>query len=229
MQAKNQAGKQRQEAKCYQLTPAEKERLFNRYILPNFSNIKSLTRRYTDNFDDIDENYNYCLAQLYNYIGSYNPEQKLDTWIHICVKRACFHQNKKRAEEASHWTDIEMCTQDDIYKHGTDMVADEGFGTLIDNISDEMYSALMKVPVQRLSPFIKYVQGHKIREITASEWKQGHLEKRSEDVVKSRIYWAKKELQYLLRKYGVSRKIKPHKIDDQCDYGEEAGIESCYL
>lgn len=99
--------------KCKQLSPSEKEILFNKYIVPNFSSIKSLTRRYTDHYQDVDENYNYCLAQLFNYIGSYNPEQKLDTWIHICVKRACFHQNKKRAEDASHWTDIEMCTNED--------------------------------------------------------------------------------------------------------------------
>ena len=36
-------------AKCKQLSPSEKEILFNKYIVPNFSSIKSLTRRYTDN------------------------------------------------------------------------------------------------------------------------------------------------------------------------------------
>lgn len=206
-------------AKCRQLSPNEKEKLFNKYIMPNLSSIKSLTRRYTDNFQDIDDNYNYCLAQLYNYIGSYNPEQKLDTWLHICVKRACFHQNKKRAEEASHWTDIEMCTMDDIYQHGTNMIVDAGFGTLIDNISDQVYAALMQIPPQRLSPFMMYVQGHRIREITAAEWKMGHLEKRSEDIVKSRIYWAKRELQYILRQYGITRKNRkgPANDRDRCE------------
>lgn len=206
-------------AKCKQLSPSEKEILFNKYIVPNFSSIKSLTRRYTDNYQDVDENYNYCLAQLFNYIGSYNPEQKLDTWIHICVKRACFHQNKKRAEEVSHWTDIEMCTNEDIYQHGTNMIVDAEFGTLIDNISDQMYNALMQIPPQRLSPFMMYVQGHRIREITAAEWKIGYLEKRSEDIVKSRIYWAKKELQYILRQYGITRKNRkgPTNDRDRCE------------
>lgn len=196
----------KKEAKCRQLNPREKERLFNQYIVPNFSSIKSLTRRYTDNYQDVDENYNYCLAQMFNYIGSYDPKMKLDTWIHICTKRACFNQNKKRAEESSHYTDVEMCTQDELYQHGTSMMVDAGFGTLADNLSDKMYLALMKIPPHRLSPFLLFVQGHGIREITSMEYKMGHLERKSEDLVKSRIYWARKELKYILQQNGITRK-----------------------
>lgn len=66
-------------AKCRQLSPKEKEHLFNMYIVPNLADIKSLTKYYTANYQDVDDNYQHCLAQLYNYIGSYNPEQKLMT------------------------------------------------------------------------------------------------------------------------------------------------------
>lgn len=211
----------RKTAQCRTISPLEKEKMFNQYIIPNLSSIKSLTRRYTDNVQDVDDNYNYCLAQLYNYIASYNPQQKLQTWIHICVKRACFHNNKKRAEEASHWTDIEMCTQEDIYQHGTNMVSDMSFGTLIDNISDEVYSALMQISPLRLSPFMMYVQGHRIREIVSAEWELGHLEKRSEDLVKSRIYWAKRELQLILRNNGITRKNNKSALDGEGDCDEE--------
>lgn len=207
--------------KCRELSPIKKEKLFNQYVKPYLRSIYTLTKRYTDHWQDIEENYNYCLAQLYNYIGSYNPDQKLDTWLHIVTKRACFHQNKKRMEEASHWTDIEMCTQDDIYQHGTNMVTHASYGTLIDNISDEMHSVLMQIPFQRLSPFLLSVQGMKIREITEAEWQSGHLEKRSEDIVKSRIYLARKQLQYLLRnKYGIVGKNRESALDDR-DAGEE--------
>lgn len=194
------------EAKCNQLSPSEKEKLFNQYIVPNFSSIKSLTRRYTDHYQDVEENYNYCLAQMYNYIGSYDPNKSLDTWIHICTKRACFNQNKKRAEEASHYTDVDMCTPEELHQNGNSMIVDAGFGTLADNLSDKMYIALMSIPPHRLSPFLLFVQGHGIREITSMEYKMGHLEKRSEDMVKSRIFWAKKELQYILRKNGITGK-----------------------
>ncbi len=195
----------KQTAKCQLLDPKEKKRLFDIYVAPNMDSIKSLTRRYTDNYQDVDDNYNLCLAQLYNYIGSYNPSQKLDTWLHICVKRACFHQNKNRSEEASHYTDIEMCSQDSLYQNGNNMVVEAGYGNLIDNISDEVYDVLMQIPPQRLSPFLMHAQGLRIREITEAEWRLGHLEKRSEDMVKSRIYWARKELQFRLRKYGITR------------------------
>lgn len=202
-------------AKCRQLSPKEKERLFNMYIVPNLTDIKSLTKYYTANYQDVDDNYQHCLAQLYNYIGSYNPEQKLMTWLHIVVKRVCQHENKKRSEESQYWTDIEMCSMEDIYQHGTSMVSEVEFGNLIDNISDQMLEALMKIPPQRLSPFMMYVQGHRIREITAAEWKLGHLEKRSEDIVKSRIYWARRELQYILRQNGITRKNRKGATDDR--------------
>lgn len=203
------------------MSAKEKTKLFNKYIVPNFSSIKSLTRRYTDNYQDVDDNYNYCLAQMYNYIGSYDPSKSLDTWIHICTKRACFNQNKKRAEEASHWTDVDMCTPDDIYQHGTNMVVDAGFGTLADNVSDSMYKTLMKIPPERLSPFLLHAQNHKIREITNIEYKMGHLDKKSEDIVKSRIYWAKLELRYLLKENGVERKDHKDKEPDREYYTED--------
>lgn len=213
--SKTPSKKPRAFAKCKQLSSAEKEKLFDLYIRPNLASIKSLTKRYTDDYHDVEENYNHCLAQLFNYIGSYNAEQKLDTWIHICVKRACFRENLRRKEEDSHWTDIEMCSQDDLYQNGSSMITEASFGTLIDNVSDVVYKALMQIPPQRLSPFLQYAQGYGIRDITAAEWKLGHLERRSEDVVKSRIYWAQHHLQFILRKYGYRRKNQQSTGNDQ--------------
>lgn len=207
-------------ARCKQLSPQEKERLFNLYIVPNLSEIMRLVRYYTDNYRDVDDNYNICLCQLFNYIGSYNPEQKLSTWFGISVKRACYNQNKKRAEEASHLTDIENCSKDALHQNGNSMLVDACFGTLVDNISDELYNALMQIPAHRLSPFMLEVQGMKIREITEAEWKLGHLEKRSEDVVKSRIHWAKKELRYILEQHGITRRGRQSQ-DDDSDFDTE--------
>lgn len=188
------------------LSAQEKEKLFSKYITPLLKDVKSLTRQYTNNFQDIEDNYNHCLAQLYNYIGTYNPEQKLFTWVHIVVKRACYHQNQKRSEESSHWTDIEMCSMEDLYGPGTSLVTESTYGTLLDNLSDTMLKVLTQINPLKLSPFMQYTQGHKIREITAMEWKLGHMEKKSEDLVKSRIYWAKKELKLLLKQHGITGK-----------------------
>ncbi len=101
-------------------------------------------------------------------------------------------------------TDLEFCSTDVLHQHGTANMIDAGFGALADNISDIVYEALMQISPCKLSPFLLYAQGMGVREITQIEWKAGHLEKKSEDVVKSRIYWAKKQLQYTLKQYGIS-------------------------
>lgn len=160
--------------------------------------------RYTDKYQDVEDNYNYVLAQMYSYIHTYDPNMSLDTWLHIVTKRACFNQNEKRAQYMSIMTDLEYCSPDVLHQHGTANMVDAGFGTLADNLSDIMYEALMQIDPRKLSPFLLYAQGMGVREITQLEWKAGHLERRSEDMVKSRIYWAKKELQHILKQYGIS-------------------------
>lgn len=204
-----------------EISTKERDRLFNLYVKPKLSDVKSLTKYYIDHYQNFDDTHSYVLEQLWKGVHSYNPEMKLDTWIHIVVRNSCWHENKKRSEESPFWGDIEMCSMDDIYQHGTSMMVETECGNLIDNISDNMLAALMKIPPQRLSPFMMYAQGMGIREITAKEWQLGHLEKRSEDIVKSRIYWAKKELQYILRQYGITRKNRKGPEDDRDDHSED--------
>lgn len=182
----------------------EQKALFQEYVAPHLTSIKSLTVRYTDKYQDVEDNYNYVLAQMYSYIHTYDPKMSLDTWLHIVTKRACFNQNEKRAQYMSIMTDLEYCSPDVLHQHGTANMVDAGFGTLADNLSDIMYEALMQIDPRKLSPFLLYAQGMGVREITQLEWKAGHLERRSEDMVKSRIYWAKKELQHILKQYGIS-------------------------
>lgn len=160
--------------------------------------------KYTDKYQDVEDNYVSVLSQMYSYIYSYDPSKSLDTWIHIVTKRACFNLNKKRAQYMSMQTDLEFCTSDVLHQHGTANLIDAGFGSLADNLSDVVYDALMQIDPCKLSPFLLYAQGLGVREITLMEWKAGHLEKKSEDVIKSRIYWAKKQLQYILKEYGIS-------------------------
>lgn len=186
------------------ISEQEQKALFHKYVTPHLTSIRSLTVRYTDKHQDIEDNYNYVLAQMYSYIYSYDPSKSLDTWLHIVTKRACFNQNDKRAQYLSMQTDLEYCSPDVLHQHGTANMVDASFGTLADNLSDKVYDALMQIDPCKLSPFLLYAQGMGVREITQLEWKAGHLERKSEDVVKSRIYWAKKQLQHILKQYGIS-------------------------
>lgn len=202
--APDQEKKGRKRGGTSPVSEEEQKALFQEYVAPHLTSIKSLTVRYTDKYQDVEDNYNYVLAQMYSYIHTYDPKMSLDTWLHIVTKRACFNQNEKRAQYMSIMTDLEYCSPDVLHQHGTANMVDAGFGTLADNLSDIMYEALMQIDPRKLSPFLLYAQGMGVREITQLEWKAGHLERRSEDMVKSRIYWAKKELQHILKQYGIS-------------------------
>lgn len=186
------------------ISETEKRILFKRFVEPHLAVIKSLVVKYTDKYQDVEDNNVYVLSQLYMYIHTYDTAKDLKTWIHIVTKRACFNQNKKRSQYMSIQTDIEMCSNDALHQHGTANMVDADFGSLADNLSDKVYEAIMRIDPYKLSPFLLYVQGVGIREIAKIEWKAGHVDKKSEDLVKSRIYWARRQLRYYLKEYGIT-------------------------
>lgn len=185
------------------MSDAEKRVMFARYIEPHLTSIKSLAVRYTDRLQDADENYNYTLTQMYSYIHTYDPKKPLHTWLHIVTKRACFNQNKKRAAYQAGQTDIELCSNEALHQHGTANMVDAVFGTLADNLSDKIYDAIIHIDPYKLSPFLLYAQGMGIREIVKIEWEAGHIDRRNEELIKSRIYWARKQLQQILKEHGI--------------------------
>lgn len=187
-----------------QLTETQKKILFKQLVEPHLTIIKSLVVKYTDKYQDVEDNNIYALSQLYAYIHTYDQSQPLKTWIYIVVKRACFNRNKKQAQYMSFQTDIEKCSNETLHQHGTANIVETDFGSLADNLSDKVYQAMMKVDPHKLSPFLLYAQGLGIREIARMEWKAGHMDNKSEDLVKSRIYWAKRQLQYYLKEYGIT-------------------------
>lgn len=199
---------------CRQLSPEYKTELFNKYVWPRERDVYTLSQHYTNRYQDVDANYNLCLSKLWDYIGSYNPERSIDTWIHIVVKRCCFNQNKRQQKELSHLTDISMVSMHDLHQHGTGNMVDATCGGLLDNVSEPMRKALMQIPPYRLSPFLLQMQGYTIREIAKIEHKNGHMEVKSEDKVRSRIYWTQKQLRLILSKYGITRTYYSFEQDD---------------
>lgn len=204
----------RENSQCRKISSEEKRRLFDKYIAPNMNSIYTLVQRYANYSQDVDAYYNIVLTDMYNYIASYDESKSLKTWLHIVTKRTCFHHNKKDAEERSHYTDVEMCSMYDLHQHGTSNIVDAGFGTIIDNVSEKMRRALTSVPPNRLSPFLLFAQGYGIKEIAKMEHKAGHLDKCSGEEIKSRIYWARKQITYILEKNGITGKNLKGCFDD---------------
>ena len=87
--------------------------LFNCYIMPNLSEIESLTRYYTMKGYDYRDNYQSVLIELFKYIHTYDTTRSLKTWLHISVKRYCMFQNKlfyKRILERGELSKIGLTT-----------------------------------------------------------------------------------------------------------------------
>lgn len=184
------------------MSDEEREKLFNKLIRPQFDKIKSLVKHYTNHQQDIDSHYNYAIEQMYRYVHTYNPDKSLDTWIHIVTKRACYNRNKKQASDESHYTGEDI--QFDSCCGSNEMEV----GTLIDNISDDVYIALMQMPPIKLSAFLLKAQGYSIKEIAEIEYSRGHLMRlpsQSEEVIKSRIYYCRAQLQLILKQRGITK------------------------
>ena len=74
-----------------------------------------------------------------------------------------------------------------------------------DCLSDEIVAALRMIQPHKLSAFILQVQGYTIKEITEIEFMRGHLKRKNEENVKSRIFQARKELKDILNRDGTLR------------------------
>ena len=190
-----------------ELTQEQREKRFNDLICPHYEFIKKLVAYYSDRPQDVDENFNTLLFDFYRYIHTYNGVKPLKTWIHSVVKNNVWTINKERAKKAAMIADAEYNSIDKIKK--TDNIINFDFGLLsfTDFISDEVYSALLSLQPLRLSAFLLRIQGYSIDEITKIEYERGHLSKCSSDIIKNRIFWARKNLKEILISYGIKRKM----------------------
>ena len=193
----------------------ERKKLFNKLIIPNFDKIKSLVKHYSNHQSDVESHYSYVIEQMFRYVHTYNPDQSLDTWIHIVTKRACFNQNKKRASDDSHYTSEELKLDE------CGGYSEMEIGSLVDNISDDVYVALMQIPPIKLSAFLLKAQGYTIKEITEIEYSRGHLMRQpqqSEEIIKSRIYFCRKQLQIILKQHGITKDNYTSRKGDHNDH-----------
>ena len=186
---------------------ANKE-LFKKYIEPNLDYIKSLVMYYSDDSQEVDDNFVYTLEEFAKGISTYDPSQPLQTWIHVCVKHSCYRQNKKRSNRLSHKTGLSLDMVSQSTKSSPSIDPDKDHVSLIDSISDEVYGALMQIPPIKLSPFLLQAQGYSLNEIVEIEFERGNLESRSVHAIKARIFWTRDKLRTILGSYGYRKQGK---------------------
>ena len=191
-----------------ELTREQREQRFNELIGPHYEFIRNLVSYYTDHPQNVDENYNTLLFDFYRYIHTYNGNKPLKTWIHSVVKNNVWTINKERAKEAAKIADAEFNPIEKSKKPDNTIDLEHGLLTLADSISDEVYSALLSLQPLRLSAFVLQIQGYSIEEITRIEYERGNLSKCSDDIIKNRIFWARKDLKEILISHGIKRKVQ---------------------
>lgn len=184
----------------------ERTELFERLIQPNINLVYKLSIRFTNNSQDIAENYNECLANLFRYVHTYNPEKSLANWIFICCKRLIYDLDQKRA--AFKTTD-DVNPEHIVSHHGEDATQVSGNCMGVTNYrqfyNDDVLRALDSLnPIYREALLLQQA-GYKLEEIMEITYRNGTLKTRNIETVKSRLFLAKKRMRQLIDRDGNKR------------------------
>lgn len=171
--------------------------------------IYKLCIRYTCNPEDIQDNYTDVLTNMYKYIETYDSERSIHTWLHIVTKRCVFDLDQKRQKDQSMWNrDNEI----DTYSDQLDKEDEEHVSFRAMNLSNykEFYNDDILNALEQLKPSYKRTlllqqAGYKLKEIAEIEYKNGALDSRNIETVKSRLFLARRQLKKLLTRDGNRR------------------------
>lgn len=184
----------------------ERTRLFEQLIQPNINLVYKLSIRFSNNRQDIDENYNECLTNLFRYVHTYNPEKSLANWIFICCKRLIHDLDQKRAA----FKTTDDVNPEHIVSHHSEGVA-EGSGNRmgVDNYR-ELYNDDILQALDRLNPIYKEAlllqqAGYKLEEIMEITYRNGTLKSPNIETVKSRLFLAKQKMRQMIDRDGNER------------------------
>lgn len=165
--------------------------------------------RYSFKSQDVEGNYWEVLTNMYKYIESYDPSRSIHTWLHIVTKRCVFDLEQKKKRKQDIWND-----DNDIENFSSGrglMDEDEPSSNImgIDNYrelyNDDILAALDTLKPQYKRALLYQQAGYKLKEIAELEYRNGALESRNIETVKSRLFLARQQLQQLLTRDGKRR------------------------
>lgn len=168
----------------------KKRELFDKYVMPNYDFVKKLCERYTASSQDVDENFNDVLLNLYMYIETYDDSRDLKNWLHIVTKRYVFSVNKRRLKHCNFLQDIEAVRgngSDCEYKPCEMSYCDSGY-------NDGLSIALELMPQIHRKAFEMQMSGYSLKEIAKILNESGELESKNINTVKTRVFNARKFL-----------------------------------
>jgi RNA polymerase sigma factor (sigma-70 family) len=180
--------------------------LFEQLIRPNINLVYRLSIRFSNDQQYIDENYTECLANLFRYIHTYNPEKSLPNWIFICCKRLIYDLDKKRGM----WKTTDDLDPEHIVSHHSESNAEAsnnfmGMHNYKEYYSDDVLRALAKLkPIYREALLLQQA-GYKLEEIMEIAHRNGTLKTPNVETVKSRLFLAKLKMRQMIDRDGNSK------------------------
>lgn len=197
------------------VTAKIRQDLFYKYVWPHRNLVYKLCINYTEDQEDIEDNYNEALANFYKYIETYDPKKSIQTWLHIITKRLVFHLNVRNRSYKDEHIDVESLH--DLYE-----VEYEGYGLMSDSdenlkdsselntdyqecYSDPVMEALLSLKPMYREAIILQQQGYKIKEMTEICYKRGTLKVKNDETMKSRLWVAKQQLMKMIDRNGNRR------------------------
>lgn len=165
----------------------------------------------TDFEDAVEENYQDCLINFFRYIHTYKPENdNLATWMHCCIKRNVYKLDKERMKKAS--ANFHSIDSSDLSDHIEDSegcynaLTPENF---FNTVGDDMLWAFSQLKDIHAIPLIYNQCGYSLDEIVEICYRKGLSRNKNIDTIKSRIFFAKKNLKLLLTRDGDKREQNP--------------------
>ena len=182
--------------------------LFDEYVTPYLRMIYKLCIKYTCNSDDVPDNYTEVLTNLYKYIETYDTSRSIHTWLHIVTKRCVFDLDQRRQKQKNMWnrdnavdTYANICDTDNSSYRVMDL------SNYQELYSDDILDALEQLKPSYKRALLLQQAGYKLKEIAEIEYKNGALDSRNIETVKSRLFLARQQLQQLLTRDGKRRTI----------------------
>ena len=165
--------------------------------------------RYTFNPNDIQDNYVEVLTNMYKYIESYDFKRSIHTWLHIVTKRCVFDMDQRRKRQQDMLNDDNDVDSFSVSNDFIEIGEVSAGAMSIDNYrelySDDVLYALDQLKPQYKRALLLQQAGYKLKEIAEIEYRNGALDSRNIETVKSRLFLARQQLQQLLTRDGKRR------------------------
>lgn len=180
--------------------------LLQKYVMPHKNLVYSICIKYTYNQEDIEDNYVEALVNFFKYMDSYDPTKPIKTWIYAVTKRLVADLNKRNKTDTPKDDNVDISELNSILLDECEPTANHiNINNYKDHYCDDILWALDQLkPIYREALLLQQA-GYKIGEIMEISYKNGTLQTRNIETVKSRLFLAKTQLQKLLTRDGKRR------------------------